>query len=239
VIEKKFAEYARNLTFVVNKGGFNPARPHSLRSAFRSRLTGKMDGDLIEFFMGHEIGQAKKAYINLPDEELRELYSGFESELSIETISRDVLINESIKFTEINKEYQEKQSKMETTIHTLGNLLNQQTANSSASEYLRALSPNGKCVIIGFSTIPHMVFQVGLIGSLLTMTGNKKIGTMGSAVADQKDLLFIKELIETGKVVPVIDRRYPLSETAEAIRYLEEGHAKGKVVITMDHSENN
>ena len=112
-------------------------------------------------------------------------------------------------------------------------------ANRSASEYLRALNPNGKCVIIGFSTISHMVFQVGLIGSLLTITGNKKIGTMGSAVADQKDLLFIKELIETGKVVPVIDRRYPLSETAEAIRYLEEGHAKGKVVITMDHSDNN
>jgi NADPH:quinone reductase-like Zn-dependent oxidoreductase len=44
---------------------------------------------------------------------------------------------------------------------------------------------------------------------------------------------FLKELFEAGKVVPVIDRRYPLSEVPEALRYLEEGHAQGKVVITM------
>ena len=50
---------------------------------------------------------------------------------------------------------------------------------------------------------------------------------------NQKDLIFMKELIEAGKVVPVIDRRYALSEVPEAIRYLEEGHAQGKVVITV------
>ncbi len=49
----------------------------------------------------------------------------------------------------------------------------------------------------------------------------------------REDLGFMQELLETGKVVPVIDRRYPLSEVAEAIRYLEEGHAQGKVVITL------
>jgi len=54
---------------------------------------------------------------------------------------------------------------------------------------------------------------------------------------NKKDLVFIKELLEAGKVVPVIDRRYPLSETAEAIRYLEKGHAKGKVVITVEHND--
>ena len=59
---------------------------------------------------------------------------------------------------------------------------------------------------------------------------------MGVAKPNQKDLVFVKELLEAGKVVPVIDRRYPLSETAEAIRYLEEGHARGKVVITVDHN---
>ena len=48
-----------------------------------------------------------------------------------------------------------------------------------------------------------------------------------------KDLAFIKELFEASKVVPVIDRRYPLSEVAEALRYFGEGHAKGKVVITV------
>ncbi len=53
---------------------------------------------------------------------------------------------------------------------------------------------------------------------------------------NQKDLVFMKELLEAGKVVPVIDRRYPLGETAEALRYLEEGHARGKVVITVEHN---
>jgi NADPH:quinone reductase-like Zn-dependent oxidoreductase len=46
-------------------------------------------------------------------------------------------------------------------------------------------------------------------------------------------LVFLKDLLETGKVTPVIDRRYPLSDVPEAIRYLEEGHARGKVVITV------
>jgi NADPH:quinone reductase-like Zn-dependent oxidoreductase len=50
---------------------------------------------------------------------------------------------------------------------------------------------------------------------------------------NQKDLLFVKELIETNKIVPVIDKRYTLQEVPEAIRYLEEGHAKGKVVIVV------
>jgi NADPH:quinone reductase-like Zn-dependent oxidoreductase len=57
-----------------------------------------------------------------------------------------------------------------------------------------------------------------------------------AARPNQKDLAFLKELLEAGNVVPVIDRSYPLSETAEAIRYLEAGHARGKVVITVtDH----
>ena len=52
-----------------------------------------------------------------------------------------------------------------------------------------------------------------------------------------QDLMVMKELIEAGKVVPVIDRRYSLGETAEAIRYLEEGHAQGKVVITVENDD--
>ncbi len=65
------------------------------------------------------------------------------------------------------------------------------------------------------------------------MTGSKKLSSM--LVEVNKDLGFMKELIEAGKVKPVIDRRYPLSETAEAFRYYSEGHARGKVVITLEH----
>jgi NADPH:quinone reductase-like Zn-dependent oxidoreductase len=53
------------------------------------------------------------------------------------------------------------------------------------------------------------------------------------ANVNQKDLLFIIELLKVGKVKSIIDKRYPLNETAEALRYLEEGHARGKVVITV------
>jgi NADPH:quinone reductase-like Zn-dependent oxidoreductase len=56
---------------------------------------------------------------------------------------------------------------------------------------------------------------------------------MGIAQMNQNDLVYLKELMEAGKVVSVIDRRYPLSATAEALRYLGEGHARGKVVITV------
>jgi NADPH:quinone reductase-like Zn-dependent oxidoreductase len=64
------------------------------------------------------------------------------------------------------------------------------------------------------------------------MTGNKKMGNVMTK-PDHKKLTFIKQLLEDGKVKPVIDRCYPLSEVAEAIRYLEAGHAQGKVVITV------
>jgi NADPH:quinone reductase-like Zn-dependent oxidoreductase len=55
-----------------------------------------------------------------------------------------------------------------------------------------------------------------------------------SAKRSQKDLVILKEFLEAGKLVPVIDKRYPLNEAAEALRYLGEGHARGKVVITME-----
>ena len=50
------------------------------------------------------------------------------------------------------------------------------------------------------------------------------------------DLEFMKELLEAGKVIPVIDKRYPLSELPDALRYLENGHARGKIVITVEHA---
>ena len=105
--------------------------------------------------------------------------------------------------------------------------------NRSVSDLKRALNPGGNCVIVGFTSL-SLLFQQIVLGSLVSMTGNKKIGRMAVAQMNQKDLTFIKELIEAGKVAPVIDRRYSLSETAAAIRYLEEGHARGKVIITLD-----
>jgi len=78
--------------------------------------------------------------------------------------------------------------------------------------------------------------QAMLQGPWISMTGSQKMGNMGVAKPNQNDLVFMKELLEAGKVKPVIDRCYPLSEVPDAIRYLEEGHAQGKVVITVAHN---
>jgi NADPH:quinone reductase-like Zn-dependent oxidoreductase len=103
----------------------------------------------------------------------------------------------------------------------------------SLSAYKRALSSKGIYVMAGGK--PAQIFQSMLLGPLMSKTGNKKMGGV-SAKASQKDLVFIKELIEAGKVVPVIDKRYPLSEAAEALRYLGQGHARGKVVVIVEQN---
>ena len=100
----------------------------------------------------------------------------------------------------------------------------------SISDYERALAPRGTYVMSGGST-KHM-FQAMLLGPLHSKSGGKKMGNL-LAKANTEDLASVKGLIEAGNVVPVIDRCYPLSEVAEAIGYLEEGHARGKVVITV------
>jgi len=75
------------------------------------------------------------------------------------------------------------------------------------------------------------IFQALLLGPFISMAGSRKMGSM--LVKPNKDLGLMKELIEAGKVHPVIDRRHPLREAAEALRYYGQGHAKGKVVITL------
>ena len=100
----------------------------------------------------------------------------------------------------------------------------------SLSAYKRALTPKGIYIMAGGSMA--QIFQSMLMGSMMSETGGRKMAGV-SAKRNQKDLAFLKELVEAGKVVPVIDRRYPLSEAAEALRYLGAGHAKGKVVITV------
>jgi NADPH:quinone reductase-like Zn-dependent oxidoreductase len=99
------------------------------------------------------------------------------------------------------------------------------------SDYKRALSPKGICVMVGGPMA--RVFLKVLIGLFISMIGSKKIGMVMWKPNKREDLVFLEEVFENGKVVPVIDRCYPLSEVPEALRYLEEGHAKGKVVITM------
>jgi len=96
--------------------------------------------------------------------------------------------------------------------------------------YRRALTPKGTYIMAGGTMA--QIFQATLLGQLLSTTEGKKMRSV-SAKPNKKDLVILKELLETGKVIPVIDRRYPLSETAEALRYLGGGHARGKVVITI------
>jgi NADPH:quinone reductase-like Zn-dependent oxidoreductase len=103
-------------------------------------------------------------------------------------------------------------------------------ANRSILDYMRALSPKGNYVSVAFN--PVAIF----LGSLISMIGSKKVGSLITTEKTKvKDLVYMKELIEAGKVVPVIDRRYPLSEVAEAVRYYGEGSSPGKIVITMEH----
>jgi NADPH:quinone reductase-like Zn-dependent oxidoreductase len=102
------------------------------------------------------------------------------------------------------------------------------------SDYKRALSPEGTYVCTGGSLA--QIFQSILLGPLMSKTGSKKMGN-SAKIPNQKDLVFMKELLEAGKVVPVIDRRYTLSEVPEALGYIGEGHARGKVVITVEHND--
>lgn len=104
--------------------------------------------------------------------------------------------------------------------------------NRTAFAYRRALKPGGICVIAGFTSMP-LLFENVIFGPLASRGGEKKVTRMGISNADKEDLLIIQELLATRKVVPFIDRRYPLRETAEAIRYVETLHARGKVVINV------
>jgi NADPH:quinone reductase-like Zn-dependent oxidoreductase len=99
----------------------------------------------------------------------------------------------------------------------------------------RALSSKGICVLLG-GALPQL-FETLLFGRLMSRTGGRKISFMGIAKLNQQDLVFLKELLAAGKVKPVIDRRYPLSESAGAFQYLEGGHARGKIVITLEQSK--
>jgi NADPH:quinone reductase-like Zn-dependent oxidoreductase len=104
-------------------------------------------------------------------------------------------------------------------------------AHRSVFDYRRALSPEGIFVIVGgsFSTF----LQVITLGTLISRRGSEKISLNVWDQNNKEDLALLAELFESGKVVPVIDRRYPLREVPEALRYLAGGHPLGKLVITV------
>jgi len=106
-------------------------------------------------------------------------------------------------------------------------------ANRSVFAYKRALRPNGSYFFVGGSVAT--LLQILFLGPWIRRTTGKKIRIL-AVHPNPKDTVYMTELCEAGKVVPVIDRRYPLSEVPEALRYLGEGHARGKVIISMEDS---
>jgi NADPH:quinone reductase-like Zn-dependent oxidoreductase len=106
-------------------------------------------------------------------------------------------------------------------------------AHHSIFNYRSLLREDGIYVIVGGSV--SQIFQGMLLAPLLSRMGSKKTRFFIANI-NQKDLVFLKDLLEAGKVVPVIDRRYPLGDAAQALRYLGEHHAQGKIVLTVKHS---
>ena len=107
-------------------------------------------------------------------------------------------------------------------------------SSRSVLGYGRSLKPGGTCVIVGFSSRLFLrLFGVLILGPLASR-GGKKVGFMGIAKVTPEDLSVLAGLLRARKVVPVIEKSYPLAEVPEAIRYLEEGHASGKIVINVD-----
>lgn len=102
-IQESFSVIAKDLPFIKQNGGYNGARPHSLRAAFETQLYNKIDPVLRNFWMGHEIGAQNRAYLQMPCEEMRSLYMGVEKFLSIEKTSQEEM-NEKVKGTSIYSE---------------------------------------------------------------------------------------------------------------------------------------
>jgi NADPH:quinone reductase-like Zn-dependent oxidoreductase len=105
-------------------------------------------------------------------------------------------------------------------------------AFQSIRKSLHALKPNGVYVLVGGSSSTASILQSLILNPLLSKIKGRKVVSFMANV-NQPDLAVLKELLEAGKVVPVIDRKCSLGEVPQAIRYVEEGHTRGKVVITV------
>lgn len=104
----------------------------------------------------------------------------------------------------------------------------------SIYDYKRVLNPNGTYVMVGGSL--SLLMQLMCLGPLISKTEKKKMNILVHK-PNKKDQDILKELFVAGKVVPVIDRRYKLNQVKEAIHYLGEGYAKGKVIVSMEDGE--
>ncbi|OGC77001.1 MAG: alcohol dehydrogenase [candidate division Zixibacteria bacterium RBG_16_50_21] len=106
-------------------------------------------------------------------------------------------------------------------------------ANHSLFACRRVLNPKGKYIVVGGPSGSMFGLLAGWISALVLSRLVSQKFIMFIAKLSKEDLTVMRDLMQAGKVTPVIDRRYPLSEVPDAIRYLEEGHVQGKVVITM------
>jgi NADPH:quinone reductase-like Zn-dependent oxidoreductase len=107
-------------------------------------------------------------------------------------------------------------------------------AHHSIFHYGRILTADGVLVVVG-GALPRILQAVSL-GPVLSSIGRRKTRFFVANV-NHTDMNYLKHLLETGKITPVIDREYPLSQAADAMRYLAEGHAKGKIVLTVPGAE--
>jgi NADPH:quinone reductase-like Zn-dependent oxidoreductase len=106
--------------------------------------------------------------------------------------------------------------------------------NRSLSDCRRTLGPKGTLVLVGGRGGPWLMGMGRTLRALLLSPFVSQSMRFFVSMPSNEDLVALKELVQSGKVTPVIDRTYPLSETAEAFGYLGEGHARGKVVITVE-----
>jgi NADPH:quinone reductase-like Zn-dependent oxidoreductase len=101
--------------------------------------------------------------------------------------------------------------------------------NNSLSTYRRVMAPKGNLVMVGGGL--SQIFNIMLFGWLFSL-GKKKMRLL-AAKASANDLEFIIQLVEEGKIKPIIDKTFPLDKTAEAVQYIRQGHARGKIVINV------
>ena len=140
---------------------------------------------------------------------------------------RKIGADRSIDYTQ--QDFTKTGEKYDVIIDTIG--------NHSVRDIRHSLTPDGRCVSIGFGGMAGFFGHI-IVGSLSSAVSSKKVGFF-VAKSNSKDLEYLKDLIEQGKVKPVVDRVYKMKEIADAVRYVEgpnhrPGHARGKVVVTID-----